>query len=222
VIDVLRATTCIATALHVGAREVVPVAEPDDAFTVRAARAAGTTLLAGERDAVRIPGFDLGNSPLEYDTQRVADRTIVLTTTNGSRALLAAAEVSGAVYAGALVNAAALAPVLRAAVRGGQDLAFVCAGSEGTYSLEDTFCAAWLARLTLARWPSARAIEIDDATRAAALVERKYRGDTDALFRDARHAATLRAAGFAADLDACGAFDSCPVTPRFIDGSISA
>src|SRR4029453_17098388 len=91
VIDVLRATTSVVAACVAGCRSVIPV--PDEAAARRAAGRfpAGDCLLAGERGGDPIPGFDLGNSPLEFTADRVSGRVIVLTTTNGTNTMLAAA-----------------------------------------------------------------------------------------------------------------------------------
>ena len=91
VIDVLRATTVIACALANGAREIVPVAGVEEAWAL-ARRSSPTALLGGEINNVRIDGFDFGNSPLEYAAHRVRDARIVLHTTNGTHAVLAAAR----------------------------------------------------------------------------------------------------------------------------------
>src|SRR5580692_7380997 len=108
VFDVLRATSTIVTALANGADAVIPVAEIPEALAAKRARP--DLLLGGEREGVRIRAdqtggvdFDLGNSPREFTRERVAGRTIILTTTNGSRALRACAGAR-AVFAGSFLN----------------------------------------------------------------------------------------------------------------------
>jgi 2-phosphosulfolactate phosphatase len=138
VIDVLRATTVMVHALAAGARSVVPCGEIDEAKR-RAAelRSGGKALLAGERDGIPIAGFDLGNSPGEFTCKVCKDATIVMTTTNGSRALLRAAEADR-VLAAAFVNFSAVCEQLRADPR---PVHIVCAGTDGAVSLEDTLLA---------------------------------------------------------------------------------
>ena len=95
VLDVVRASTTIAAALAGGARAVVPVATPEEARALRGKRDAGSVLVGGERGGAPPPGFDHGNSPAEYTPDRVRGRTVVFTTTNGTRALLALAGRAG-------------------------------------------------------------------------------------------------------------------------------
>jgi 2-phosphosulfolactate phosphatase len=95
VIDVLRATTTIASALHAGARTVIPFLDTEDAVRTAKQFERGEVKLAGERHMVAIEGFDLGNSPLEFTPESVGQQTVLLTTTNGTRALLAADDAKG-------------------------------------------------------------------------------------------------------------------------------
>ena len=140
VVDVLRASTSIISALGAGCAAVVPVAEPAEALVrARAARADGV-LAAGERRGLPIAGFDLGNSPLEFADGRARGRTVVFTTSNGTRALLAA-RGAAAVGVAAFVNASAAAAWARAA---GRDVVVLCAGERGHRSLEDWVCAGFL------------------------------------------------------------------------------
>ena len=88
VIDVLRASTSIAVALANGARTIVPVEDLDDAITRSRQFDPGQVLTAGERKMLPIPGFDVGNSPLEFTAERVSGCTVIITTTNGTRALI--------------------------------------------------------------------------------------------------------------------------------------
>ena len=138
-VDVLRATTTLSVALAHGAAAVVPLAGPAEAL---ARRGAGPGVLAcGERGGRIVPGFDLGNSPAEYAPAVVGGRTLAFASTNGSRALLAAAGCARRVL-GAFVNAAAV----RAAVAREPRVWIACAGKEGAFALEDAAFAGWLVR----------------------------------------------------------------------------
>src|SRR3954451_1319590 len=106
VIDVLRATTMIVHALVAGCTEVIPVSEVEEARQIAAALPLGSVLLAGERQGLPIDGFDLGNSPVECTPARCRGKTMVITTTNGTRALLACRDAER-VFVGAFVNFAA-------------------------------------------------------------------------------------------------------------------
>lgn len=215
VIDVLRwSTTCVA-ALANGALGVEAFATPD-AATLRAAAIGALT--AGERAAHRIAGFDLGNSPLEFTRERVAGRVICATTTNGTRALLAARDVHDVFVAG-FVNLAATASAIDAAART-RDLRhvdIVCAGSEGEPSAEDSLCAAWLAT---ALGAGERAGSMD-TPRDAALVADAHAA-LAALARSAPHANTLRAAGYAEDVDFALRLDAIPLVAALRDGRVVA
>ncbi|SFS83310.1 2-phosphosulfolactate phosphatase [Paenibacillus sp. BC26] len=136
VIDVLRATSTIVAALEAGAAGIVPVE------TVLEARAlqSGGNLIAGERFCRKIPGFDLGNSPEEFTADNVLGRRIVLTTTNGTRAIHKAMRADH-VLVGSLNNAAACA---RTALELRRDIVLLCAGSHDEFALEDGLCAGLL------------------------------------------------------------------------------
>jgi 2-phosphosulfolactate phosphatase len=138
VIDVLRATTTIVHALAAGCAAVVPCLEVEEARKrATTLRAAGKVLLGGERGGVALPGFDLGNSPSEYTPSVCKGATVVLTTSNGTRALLRAAEAERVLVAG-FVNYSAVCEQLRADAR---PVHVICAGTEGEVSLEDTLLA---------------------------------------------------------------------------------
>ena len=139
VVDVIRATSTIAQALASGYRRVLCCAEVAEAREL--GERLGEAVLAGERKAVAIPGFDLGNSPREF-TEPLGE-TLVLTTTNGTRAILAAAASAEAVLVGSLLNLDAVA----AAGRGGGDVEIVCAGLDGRFTIDDAYCAGRIAEL---------------------------------------------------------------------------
>lgn len=137
VIDVLRATTTMVTAFEHGCRAFIPTTTPEEARAEVARHAPGTAILAGERGGHRIDRFEAGNSPYDYPPEVVADKTVVLTTTNGTYALRAAAG-GRLVLVGALRNAEAVA---RRVIRSGLDPLFACSGETERYSLEDSLCA---------------------------------------------------------------------------------
>jgi 2-phosphosulfolactate phosphatase len=140
VIDVLRATTTIIQALAAGCTAVRPCAEVDEARELADGLPAGKVLLAGERGGLPLSGFDLGNSPREYTAAVCSGTTLVLTTTNGTRALLRAAEAERVLVAG-FVNYSAVCEQLRQDAR---PVHIVCAGTDGTVTLEDTLLAGAL------------------------------------------------------------------------------
>jgi 2-phosphosulfolactate phosphatase len=137
VIDVLRATTTIIHALAAGCTTVRPCAEVEEARELAGGMPAGKVLLGGERHGSPLAGFDLGNSPGEYTCQVCRGMTLVLTTTNGTRALLRAVEAER-VLVGAFVNYSAVCEQLRQDKR---PIHMICAGTEGEAALEDTLLA---------------------------------------------------------------------------------
>ena len=139
IIDILRASTTIITAIYNGATSVIPCATPETARQIRTESALSgvAVLLGGERGGVLIDGFDYGNSPAEYSADRITGRTIAFTTTNGTRALLksSAAET---ILIGAFINRQTLVSRLRKDPR---PIHLVCAGTDGTITGEDVLFA---------------------------------------------------------------------------------
>ena len=216
VIDVLRASTTMITALARGAARVVPVAGIDEARRL-AAEAGPTALLGGERGGVRIAGFDLGNSPLEYSAARVTGRTVVITTTNGTAALTAA-RGAREILVGAIVNRSAVAAAIRRCAVPDEHVHLVCAGTDGCVSAEDVLAAG-------AILDAARTAGPDDTLDPAALDARAFfrrvaaGGDVPAAlvaeFHRSPGGANLVDLGMQADLPACAAIDSLPIVPRY-------
>ena len=199
VIDVLRATTTLTVALGHGARRVHPVATPEAA---RAAREAlPGALLCGEREGLRIEGFDLGNSPFEYPVTRVAGRTLIFASTNGSLAMLAAAACRRRTLA-AFVNLGAVVERLA----GERAVVIVCAGKLGRFALEDAACAGLLCE-RLAR--TGAAFEGPEAKLARSLAPRDA-AETRSLVQGSSHGRYLRSLGpeFARDVEFAGALDA--------------
>jgi len=199
VIDVLRASSTLARAFEQGAARVIAAATVAEAFELK--RRHPQALLCGEREGRPVPGFDLGNSPLEYGRERVAGRTLVFASTNGSQALRLAASASCTLL-GAFVNAAAV--VERVAAE--REVWLVASGKLGRTSLEDLACAGWLARALVGRGFRA-------ASPAARLVEALAPADADGvrrLVQGASQGRYLRSLGpsFAADVEFCATLDS--------------
>jgi 2-phosphosulfolactate phosphatase len=140
VVDVLRATSTIAQALAVGYERVLCCSEIEEARALK--ESLGDALVGGERQAERIPGFDVGASPREFLEPRA--RTLILSTTNGTRAIVDASERCDEVLLGSLLNLRALARAVRAR---GSDVAVFCAGFKGAFALDDAYCAGRIVQL---------------------------------------------------------------------------
>src|SRR2546430_11263308 len=135
VVGVLRATSTMTQALAAGYRRVLCCAEIEDAHVLAASE--GPAKLAGERRLQHIEGFDFGNSPREVAGEPAAE-TLILSTTNGTRLLVAAAARFEQVFVGSLLNLGAVAPAARET---GEDVAVLCAGVLGELALDDAYCA---------------------------------------------------------------------------------
>ena len=146
VVDVLRASTFIAVALHHGARAVLPAGSTEEALRIAQNLERDDVVLAGERKSQRIPGFALGNSPAECTPEVVQGKTVVLTTTNGSPALIAA-QAAREVLVAAAVNFGVVVERCRTLLAEQGDLMILCAGHERRFALEDAFAAGRLAKV---------------------------------------------------------------------------
>ena len=215
VIDILRATTSIATALANGAAGVIPVAEAEDAITMGNRLGRDRVLLCGERGSVRIEGFDLDNSPASFGAETVSGKTLVITTTNGTRALRALTGAAS-VRAAALVNRRAVADAL---AREDGNIVLLCAGDGGGFALEDAIAAGALVDALLAKIGD---LELRDGARAAALLYRAVASRLADAVASADHAQVLVQKGFAADITRCAAIDSIDVVPVLRDGILVA
>ena len=211
-IDVFRATTTITTAIAHGAACVVPVTTPEEAMAVKASRFP-SALLGGERNSVLIEGFDLGNSPREYTREVVSGRTIVFTTTNGTR-LLRAVEDGLAVLIGALINVDAVCGV---ALERDSDVLVACAGSHGRVTMEDVLCAgACVGRLRDGFGA------VDAASKAALLLWERFGGDASGELGACEHGAGLVDIGLSADLPFATELNRTGVVAELRDGLIVA
>jgi len=202
VIDVIRATSTICQALVSGYKTVFCAADVDEARALR--DALGEGVLGGERNAVRIPGFDLGNSPREY-LELIAE-TLVLSTTNGTRAVVAAAGRCERVLIASLLN---LSAVVEAARDAGDDVLVVCAGVQGTLALDDAFVAGRIVELL--------GCERTDAADAAARLTTTWT-DAEEAFRASKSGRNLmeNAPELEADIPFCARESVLDVVPRLV------
>jgi 2-phosphosulfolactate phosphatase len=200
VVDVLRATSTIAQALAGGYRRVLCCGAVEEARELR--EELGEGLLAGERRCVRIPGFDLGNSPSEFVDAR--GDTVILSTTNGTRALVTAASRCERVFAGSLLN---LNAVVAVAAEAGEDVAVFCAGVKGEFAMDDAYVAG--------RIVSALDGDGTDAAAAAVRIAESF-GDAEAGLAASQSARNLVAAGLEDDIGWCAQQSVLDVVPRFV------
>jgi 2-phosphosulfolactate phosphatase len=203
VVDVVRATSSIAQALASGYRRVLCCAEVEQARALRASLG-DDAVVGGERNAVRIDGFDLGASPRELLEPRA--ETLILSTTNGTRAILTGAERCDEVVLGSLLNLDAVARAARAA----GEVAILCAGYKGAFAFDDAYCAG---RIVAALDGAERT----DAAIAAALLAQAFPRALDGL-----NARTYGPPGLEADIEWCAresVLDVVPRLARVVDGA---
>lgn len=212
VIDILRATTSMCAALSRGAKAIIPVASTEEAL--RLAQTIGSTdvLLAGEKDCVRIPGFHLGNSPLEMTEGAVRGKTIIVTTSNGTKALLATQGAS-AVYPTAAVNLSAATEKAREVLVSERHILIVCAGREGAFSLDDAYCAGRLVAAIVGDRRPRRGF--NDAAVACLDLVRRYGDNWERPLAYSRAGHELIKLGFREDLREAARMNAYPVLPHF-------
>jgi 2-phosphosulfolactate phosphatase len=214
VVDVLRATSMVIAAFDAGCARVIPVADAARARERARALAPEPILLAGESGGENIEGFDLGNSPLDCTPSRVGGRSLLLTTSNGTAAMLKAQEAASAGIA-ALTNVSAAA---RWAVTQGRDLTVLCAGDRGGFSLEDAVCAGLLADGIAQAVDGSR---LSDAAQAARALGVLYGARLDRLRHDSGWARRLEAGRRGPDLDCCLRLDASALVPVLAGGVIT-
>jgi 2-phosphosulfolactate phosphatase len=195
VVDVLRATSTMAQALAAGYERVLCAAEIEEARALR--RDLPDSVVGGERNAVRIEGFEVGASPREFLEPRAG--TLILSTTNGTRTILAAASRCDEVLLGSLLN---LGAVASAAAERGEDVAVLCAGFQGAFALDDAYCAGRIVQLL----GGTRT----DAAIAAELVAASFPTALEAL-----NARTYGPPGLEEDIAFCAREDVIDAVPRF-------
>lgn len=203
VVDVLRATSTIAQALATGYERVYCSGEIDDALALKATL--GDAILGGERNAVRIDGFDVGASPREFLGDPRAE-TVIFSTTNGTRAILETASRSDHVLLGSLLNLDAVAAAAREL---DDDITIVCAGFQGQFALDDAYCAGRIVQLLGA--------EASDSAKAADAIARAWPDAHDGLL-----ARTYGPPGLEDDIAFCAQVSVLDVVPRLsrmVDGA---
>ncbi|HBM80035.1 MAG: 2-phosphosulfolactate phosphatase [Clostridiales bacterium] len=210
VIDMLRATSVIATAINNGAKQVIPVLETKDAINMR--EKYDDVVLGGERKGLKIPGFDVGNSPLEYTKEFIKGKTLIITTSNGTRAINGCAKAKH-IYIGSMVNGPAVA---KKASEGDADISIACAGTLGRFSLDDFICAGYIIDELLA----IKKYDLDDISFTAHYVYIKNKDDVEGFIKNASHYNYLLSIGMGEDIKYCCQKSIINIVPEYINGSI--
>ncbi|CAN5894610.1 2-phosphosulfolactate phosphatase family protein [soil metagenome] len=218
VIDILRATTSMCAALSNGAKAIVPVASPEEALRLAQTIGSADVLLAGERNCVRIEGFQLGNSPLEMTEAAVRGKTLIVSTTNGTNALLAC-QGAGSVHPACAGNLSLAAEKARESLAGGEEVLVVCAGRGGAFSLDDAYAAGRLVSAALLERTGRR--RLTDAALATLDLVRRYGGSWERPLGRSRAGRELVRLGFGEDVRAASRVDAYPVLPIFHDRRVT-
>ena len=214
-IDVLRASSTIVTALANGCRGFIPILSPDQAKKKAQQFERERVLLGGEREGIKIEGFDLGNSPREYKKEAVKDKTIIFSTTNGVKTL-EMVKSAHRIVIGSFLNLQAVCDYCANYKR---DILIICAGKEGKFSLEDTACAGMIINSLKDVFPVA--CQEVDANLTARLLYEKVGNNILEILRKSQHGRYLESIGLGEDLKFCSQLDFFHIVPIFRDGIIS-
>lgn len=210
IIDVLRATSVMVTALSNGAKKIVPMLTPEEALEYK--KLNPDVLLGGERFAELIQGFDLGNSPLSYGADVVKGKNIVMTTTNGTRAIINSSSAANR-YIACFLNAREVARQLMQHER----ITLVCSGADDLFTLEDALCAGYI--ICLMKQMDAD-IELSDFALAMMSLYTSAAFDVRTIASKGRHYKTLKTKGYADDLDYCFGPSLIHVVPVVREGVV--
>ena len=211
VVDVLRASSTIITALSNGAIEVIPVASVDFAVKLSGGMFGGKTLLGGERNTKMIEGFALGNSPFEYSDNVVGNKYIVYYSTNGSKAIVKA-KYSENLFVGSFNNLRAIADHL---AKLNSDIEILCAGNNNHFSLEDSACAGMLIEEMRKKDFN---VELSDSSLAALALYNEFGTNILEMLKHSEHGKKLLENGFEKDLEYCSNYNVTSSIPAF-DGN---
>lgn len=209
VIDVLRATTTIVTALENGAKEIIPVHSIEFAMKASSSMFGGQTLIGGERNTKKIDGFNLGNSPLEYTNEKIAGKSLILFTTNGSKAIVKT-KYSKATLIGSFLNVQSIAEHL--VNLNEEAVEIVCSGANGLFCIEDTVCAGLIVREICKMKPD---VVLTDGARAAIDLSGLVMNDIYKMLVNSDHGKLLIANGFEKDITYCSRLNVSTIVPEY-------
>ncbi|SFB15380.1 2-phosphosulfolactate phosphatase family protein [Clostridium frigidicarnis] len=210
VIDMLRATSVITTALNNGAKKVIPFLTVEEALEYSKDNRKNF-ILGGERRAVKIEGFDLSNSPLEYVKELVNDKVVIMTTSNGTRAIKGCENAKNLLI-GAMINAKAIAKRI---IELDNDVVFVNAGTQGQFSMDDFICAGYMIKLL----EENDNVDLTDVAFTAKHIYESHE-DIQSFIVNARHYNIIKSLGLEEDLGYCMKKDILDIVPFYENGEI--
>ncbi len=207
VVDIFRASSTIITAINNGAEEVVPFLKTDEVKREALKYPANKVLKCGERKGYRFSGFDLGNSPFEYTRDKIDNKKLLFSSTNGSQ-LFSKINSARKVIIGGFLN---VKKVLSCIVQNKLDCLIVCAGDNGNISIEDTVFSGMIFALLK---KNVKDIEMSDEARTGMIVYQYYKDDLQTIIRESSHGRYLSSIGKVEDMIYCltvNRFDCLPV-----------
>lgn len=212
VIDMFRATSVITTALSNGCKEVIPFLTIEESKEYAETLNRDEYVLGGERKAIKIEGFDLSNSPLEYTKEVVKDKSVIMTTTNGTRTLTECGAAKR-IFIAAMINGKAVAEKLAEI---NEDVVIVNAGTNGNFSMDDYICSGYIINEIL---KIRKNVELTDIAKTANMI---YESNTDIIsyVKEATHYSVMRSLGLDDDIDYCIKKDIIDIVPEYKDGRI--
>lgn len=212
VIDMFRATSVITTALSNGCKEVIPFLTIEESKEYADTLNRNEYVLGGERNAIKIEGFDLSNSPLEYTKEVVKDKSVIMTTTNGTRTLTECGAAKR-IFIAAMINGKTVAEKLAEI---NEDVVIVNAGTNGNFSMDDYICSGYIINEIL---KIRKNVDLTDIAKTANMI---YESNTDIIsyVKEATHYSVMRSLGLDDDIDYCIKKDIIDIVPEYKDGKI--
>ena len=215
VIDVLRASTTIITALNNGCEKIVPVAEVNEAFKIYKKNVNDNLLLGGERNEMIVPGFDLSNSPLEYTSEKISEKTIIFTSTNGAQLFDFSRQAVQTIVCG-FVNISSVCDYL---INANKNIVVLCAGKNSQFGLEDVVCGGMLIKEIIHKF--GKISLLNDGALAAKILYEQYAGNVLEMLHQSSHGKRLLQIGQEEDLKICASINSINIVPVYQEGKIS-
>lgn len=215
VVDVLRATTTIVEALNNGAKEIIPVSSFEFAMKASGSFFGGSTILGGERNTKKIEGFTLGNSPLEYTKKTVMGKTVILYTTNGTKAIVKA-KFSETLILCSFTNLSIIANFFG---HSDKDIEILCAGKNGGFCIDDTICAGMLISEIIKIKKNA---VLTDSAKVSVFLSKSYDKDLLKILSDCEHGKLLIENGFKEDVEYCSKVGTIDLIPIYHEGTVKA
>lgn len=209
VIDMFRATSVIVTAIMNGGKDIILASTVEEAFKIKYSLNESLCLLGGERNAIKIDGFDLSNSPIEYSKEVINDKTLIFTTTNGTRTLLGC-KAGKKILIGSMLNGSAVA---RKLLEQNMDVVIVNAGTKGQFSMDDFICGGFIINQMVKQ---NQVIELTDISKTALRIYEKYPSISDYI-KDATHYGVMISLGLEKDIEYCIQKDITDIVPECVE-----